>query len=184
MYQNIGGDSELFVQLVCLFLDRYQTMLADIRTALADADSIAVERMAHTFKGTAGNLCASEVTLTAGRLEAVGRLNALHDAPLSTRSSSSKSLDSSVSLNPTGRDIGPSPRQPLNSHRRMKTKAMSVPVLRIIDAIEDLQRLSLRLPQAQSTSYGSDMAVHRKRHSPNRPKRASWAESRTENPLN
>jgi HPt (histidine-containing phosphotransfer) domain-containing protein len=81
MYQNIGGDSELFAQLVCLFLDRYQTMLADIRTALADADPIALERMAHTFKGTAGNLCASEVALTAGRLEAVGRLNALHDAP-------------------------------------------------------------------------------------------------------
>ncbi len=81
MYQNIGGDSELFAQLVRLFLDRHQTMLADIRTALADADSIAVERMAHTFKGTAGNLCASEVALTAGRLEAVGRLNALHDAP-------------------------------------------------------------------------------------------------------
>ena len=81
MYQNIGGDSELFAQLVCLFLDRYQTMLADIRTALADADSVTVERMAHTFKGTAGNLCASEVALTAGRLEAVGRLNVLHDAP-------------------------------------------------------------------------------------------------------
>ncbi len=81
MYRNIGGDSGLFAQLVRLFLDRHQTMLADIRTALADADSIAVERMAHTFKGTAGNLCASEVALTAGRLEAVGRLNALHDAP-------------------------------------------------------------------------------------------------------
>lgn len=81
MYQNIGGDSELFAQLVCLFLDRHQTMLAEIRTALADADSIAVERLAHTFKGTGGNLCASEVVLTAGRLEAVGRLNALHDAP-------------------------------------------------------------------------------------------------------
>lgn len=81
MYQNIGGDSELFAQLVCLFLDRHQAMLTDIRTALADADAIAVERLAHTFKGTAGNLCASEVALTAGRLEAVGRLNALHDAP-------------------------------------------------------------------------------------------------------
>ncbi|MDF0666437.1 MAG: response regulator [Nitrospira sp.] len=81
MYQNIGSDSELFAQLVRLFLDRHQTMLADIRTALADADSIVVERMAHTFKGTAGNLCASEVALSAGRLEAVGRLNALHDAP-------------------------------------------------------------------------------------------------------
>ena len=81
MYRNMGGDSELFAQLVRLFLDRHQTMLADIRTALVDADSVAVERMAHTFKGTAGNLCASEVALTAGRLEAVGRLNALHDAP-------------------------------------------------------------------------------------------------------
>lgn len=81
MYRNIGGDNELFTQLVRLFLDRHQTMLADIRRALADADSIAVERMAHTFKGTAGNLCANDVALTAGRLEAVGRLNALCDAP-------------------------------------------------------------------------------------------------------
>jgi two-component system sensor histidine kinase/response regulator len=81
MYRNIGGDRELFAQLVCLFIDRHGTMLTDIRTAVADGDSIAVERMAHTFKGTAGNLCASEVALTAGRLEAVGRLKALHDAP-------------------------------------------------------------------------------------------------------
>jgi CheY-like chemotaxis protein/HPt (histidine-containing phosphotransfer) domain-containing protein len=81
MYQNIGSDNDLFAQLICLFLDRHQTMLAEIRTALADADSSAVERAAHTFKGTAGNLCASEVGLTASRLEAVGRLSALHDAP-------------------------------------------------------------------------------------------------------
>lgn len=81
MYQNIGSDNELFGQLIRLFLDRYQTMLADIRTALADGDASAVERSAHTFKGSAGNLCASEVGLIASRLEAVGRLHALHDAP-------------------------------------------------------------------------------------------------------
>ena len=81
MYRNIGSDNELFGQLIRLFLDRHQTMLADIRTALADGDSSAVERSAHTFKGTAGNLCASEVGLIASRLEAVGRLHALHDAP-------------------------------------------------------------------------------------------------------
>ena len=81
MYQNIGNDNELFGQLIRLFLDRYQTMLADIRTALADGNSSAVERSAHSFKGTAGNLCASEVGLIASRLEAVGRLQALHDAP-------------------------------------------------------------------------------------------------------
>ncbi|MEK6586176.1 MAG: Hpt domain-containing protein, partial [Nitrospirota bacterium] len=81
MYQNIGGDSELFAQLVCLFLDRYHTMLTDIRTALADGDAVTVERLAHTFKGPAVNLCASGAALTAGRLEAVGRLNTLRDAP-------------------------------------------------------------------------------------------------------
>jgi two-component system, sensor histidine kinase and response regulator len=81
MYRNIGSDNELFAQLVCLFLDRHQTMLADIRAALANADRSAVERTAHTFKGTAGNLCASEIVLTASRLEAVGRLNTLCDAP-------------------------------------------------------------------------------------------------------
>ncbi|MFO0698018.1 MAG: response regulator [Nitrospira sp.] len=81
MYQNIGNDNELFGQLIRLFLDRYQTMLTDIRTALADGNSSAVERSAHTFKGTAGNLCASEVALIASRLEAVGRLQTLHDAP-------------------------------------------------------------------------------------------------------
>lgn len=81
MYQNIGSDNDLFAQLICLFLDRHQIMLEEIRTALATADSSAVERTAHTFKGTAGNLCASEVGLTASRLEAVGRLNTLHDAP-------------------------------------------------------------------------------------------------------
>lgn len=81
MYQNIGSDDDLFAQLICLFLERYQIMLAEIRAALVEADPSAVERAAHTFKGTAGNLCASEVGLTAGRLEAVGRLNALHDAP-------------------------------------------------------------------------------------------------------
>ncbi len=81
MYQNIGSDNDLFAQLIGLFLDRHRTMLAEIRTALANLDSSAVERAAHTFKGTAGNLCASEVALTAGRLESVGRLNTLHDAP-------------------------------------------------------------------------------------------------------
>ena len=80
MFRNIGQDTELFRQLVCLFLDRHRDILADIRTALTAADAIAVERMAHTLKGTAGNLCAAEVALTAGRLESVGRQQTLHDA--------------------------------------------------------------------------------------------------------
>jgi two-component system, sensor histidine kinase and response regulator len=81
MFQNIGGDNQLFAQLVELFLDRHQAMLAEIKEALICADALAVEHAAHALKGTAGNLCAPEVVLAASRLEAVGHLGALHNAP-------------------------------------------------------------------------------------------------------
>jgi signal transduction histidine kinase/CheY-like chemotaxis protein/HPt (histidine-containing phosphotransfer) domain-containing protein len=81
MLQNIGGDQDLLVQLVDLFLERQADIMSQIRQALSLEDAVTVERVAHTLKGTAGNLCAPEVAVAAGRLEAVGRLGALHDAP-------------------------------------------------------------------------------------------------------
>ncbi|NOT95477.1 MAG: response regulator [Nitrospira sp.] len=82
MLRNIGGDRELLDQLIVLFLQRYQTMLENIRIALAGQDQRAIEQAAHLLKGTAGNLCAPEVVLAAGRLEALGRLGTLLDAPI------------------------------------------------------------------------------------------------------
>jgi two-component system, sensor histidine kinase and response regulator len=81
MFHNIGEDHELFAQLVVLFIDRHQTMLTAIKEGLIGADALAVEHAAHALKGTASNLCAPEVALAASRLEAVGHLGALHDAP-------------------------------------------------------------------------------------------------------
>ena len=81
MLQNIGGDQDLLLQLIDLFLKRHADMMNDIRQALSLGDAESVERTAHTLKGTAGNLCAPEVALAAGSLEAVGRLGTLHDAP-------------------------------------------------------------------------------------------------------
>ena len=74
MLRNIGGDTALLDELVELFLQRYQTMLEEIRSALVGGDRQAVEQAAHMLKGTASNLCASEVVLAAGQLEALGRL--------------------------------------------------------------------------------------------------------------
>ena len=82
MLRNIGGDRELLDQLTELFLQRYQPMLEDIRTTLASRDQRAIEQAAHLLKGTAGNLCAPEVVLAAGQLEALGRLGTLLDAPV------------------------------------------------------------------------------------------------------
>jgi CheY-like chemotaxis protein len=80
--RNIGGDMALLEELVELFLQRYQAMLESIRAALANKDQEAVEQAAHALKGTAGNLCASEVVLSAGQLEALGQLGTLIEGPI------------------------------------------------------------------------------------------------------
>jgi CheY-like chemotaxis protein len=82
MLRNIGGDTALLEDLVELFLQRYQTMLEEIRSALVGGDRQAVEQAAHMLKGTASNLCASEVVLAAGQLEALGRLGTLVEGPI------------------------------------------------------------------------------------------------------
>jgi HPt (histidine-containing phosphotransfer) domain-containing protein len=57
-------------------------MMERIRTALASKDQAAVEQAAHALKGTANNLSASEVVLSAGQLEALGRLGTLVEGPM------------------------------------------------------------------------------------------------------
>lgn len=81
MLANIGGDAELFEQLIRLFLDRHGLLMKDIETAIGQADASALERAAHSLKGTAANLCAPDVVLLAGQLEANGRLGNLTEAP-------------------------------------------------------------------------------------------------------
>jgi two-component system, sensor histidine kinase and response regulator len=80
--RNIGEDRALLEELVELFLQRYQAMLERIRAALAERDQAAVEQAAHALKGTASNLSASEVVLSAGQLEALGRLGTLGEGPI------------------------------------------------------------------------------------------------------
>ncbi len=80
--RNIGGDTVLLEDLVELFLERYEAMLERIRTALASKDPAAIEQAAHALKGTANNLSASEVVLSAGQLEALGRLGTLVEGPM------------------------------------------------------------------------------------------------------
>ena len=82
MLRNIGGDTGLLEQLIALFVQRYQTMLEAIKAALANKDQEAVEQAAHALKGTAGNLCAPEVVMYAGQLEAMGRLGTLVEGPM------------------------------------------------------------------------------------------------------
>ncbi len=81
MLANIGGDIELFDQLIRLFLERQRVMVQEIEVAVKQADGVALEQAAHSLKGTAGNLCAPDVVLLASQLEANGRLGTLAEAP-------------------------------------------------------------------------------------------------------
>jgi signal transduction histidine kinase/DNA-binding response OmpR family regulator/HPt (histidine-containing phosphotransfer) domain-containing protein len=81
MLTNIGGDRDLFKQLLGLFLDRYPTMLRDIGDAVRTGDGEKLEYAAHALKGTAGTLCAPDVESVADQLEAMGRLGDLEKAP-------------------------------------------------------------------------------------------------------
>jgi signal transduction histidine kinase/DNA-binding response OmpR family regulator/HPt (histidine-containing phosphotransfer) domain-containing protein/PAS domain-containing protein len=79
--KNIGGDHQLFHQLIAMFLTRYRVLLDEVKSGLAQADAQVLERAAHTLKGAAGNLCASEVMSTAAQLEALGREGLFQNAP-------------------------------------------------------------------------------------------------------
>jgi signal transduction histidine kinase/DNA-binding response OmpR family regulator/HPt (histidine-containing phosphotransfer) domain-containing protein len=81
MLVSIGGDPDLFKQLLDLFLERYPMMLRDIQDAIRVVDGEKLECAAHALKGTAGTLCAQDVVSVAGHLETAGRLGDLTDTP-------------------------------------------------------------------------------------------------------
>ena len=80
MLAKIGGDDNLFRELIGLFLDRRDAMIANIQRAIAGGDSAALQHAAHTLKGSAANLCAATVAQVASELEAVGRRGHLDEA--------------------------------------------------------------------------------------------------------
>ncbi|GIW55287.1 MAG: hypothetical protein KatS3mg082_1691 [Nitrospiraceae bacterium] len=74
MLANIGEDRQLHDELIELYVARYPGLLEETRTALAKQDLKTLERLVHSLKGTAGNLCARELAHAAGRLEALCRI--------------------------------------------------------------------------------------------------------------
>ena len=80
MLVTIGGDRDLFTQLLDLFLERYPVMLRDIQDAVRAQDADKLQYAAHALKGTAGTLCASDVVTIADHLETLGRVGNLGTA--------------------------------------------------------------------------------------------------------
>jgi two-component system sensor histidine kinase/response regulator len=77
---RFDGDAELLRELAGIFLQECPKMLDDLRQALRAADPKAVERAAHTLKGSVGNFAMPRPWETAQRLELLAKSGQLSGA--------------------------------------------------------------------------------------------------------
>jgi PAS domain S-box-containing protein len=80
LMERLGGDEQLFTEVIQSFLEDCPRRLAAIRTAVDLRDAERVRAAAHALKGSAGNLSATALFTAAQTLERIGaerRLDAL-----------------------------------------------------------------------------------------------------------
>ncbi len=77
---RVGGDMDLLGELVDLFLDTGGQMLSQVEQSVSRGNAEAIERAAHTIKGTVGNFAADRAFEAALKLETMGREGTLKDA--------------------------------------------------------------------------------------------------------
>lgn len=71
--ERLGGDEELLREVASLFLDEYPMLMQEIRTAATARDAEALQRAAHSMKGSVSNFGADGVYQAAFVLEKKGR---------------------------------------------------------------------------------------------------------------
>jgi two-component system, sensor histidine kinase and response regulator len=79
--ERVGGDGELLHEIIAIFLDEYPRLLAGIGSSLESRDARALERSAHTIKGSVSNFGARSATQAAQDLELIGRRSDFDCAP-------------------------------------------------------------------------------------------------------
>lgn len=77
--ERVGGDSELLQEMAQLFLEEYPSQLEAVRAAVQARDPKALERSAHSLKGSVGNFGAAAAQDAALRLELLGRRGDLQE---------------------------------------------------------------------------------------------------------
>jgi PAS domain S-box-containing protein len=71
--KHFEGDIELMKEIADMFLEESPILMGTMREALSRCDSIALERAAHTVKGSVGNFAAKPAFQAAQRVEQIGR---------------------------------------------------------------------------------------------------------------
>jgi CheY-like chemotaxis protein len=66
---RVAGNETLYLKLLQQFVEQQGPVPAQVAAALSNGDSVLAERLAHTLKGVAGNIGASQVQSAAATLE-------------------------------------------------------------------------------------------------------------------
>jgi signal transduction histidine kinase/DNA-binding response OmpR family regulator len=77
---TVGGDRELAIELVQIFLEELPSRMREIRSAVEQSDSVRLRFCAHALKGSAGAITARQVAFAAGSLEAMAHSEVLEAA--------------------------------------------------------------------------------------------------------
>src|SRR5579859_3455756 len=78
--RGVDDDPELLAELAALFLEHSTKMLADVASAVKRRDAVALQKAAHTLKGSVANFAADGARQAAFELEMAGSSGDLADA--------------------------------------------------------------------------------------------------------
>ncbi|MBC7260323.1 MAG: PAS domain S-box protein [Chloroflexi bacterium] len=79
--ERVGGDKDLLREISEMFLTESQTLLSQVRQAIAQGDAALLKRAGHTLKGLARNFSADQAAQTALEVEQIGDEGRMGDAP-------------------------------------------------------------------------------------------------------
>lgn len=78
--RELGGD-EMLVELTEMFIDDAASSLSALKKSVEHGDTTRVERVAHTLKGSSGNMGATRMADICSELEQAGASKDMADAP-------------------------------------------------------------------------------------------------------
>jgi two-component system, sensor histidine kinase and response regulator len=71
--ERVGGDEELLREIAGLFLEDYPNLMTQIQQAVGNHDAHALERAAHSLKGSLSNFGSDAAYQASFELEQIGR---------------------------------------------------------------------------------------------------------------
>jgi two-component system, sensor histidine kinase and response regulator len=80
--ERVGGDDGLLREIIDIFLEEYPGLIGDIGSSVEQRDGQALERSAHTLKGSVSNFGARAAAQAAHDLEIMGRHSDFDAAPI------------------------------------------------------------------------------------------------------